>query len=122
MKWVRLMLAVILSVVIPVNGFAAPPVDVCPMQSMDTLTEMAADEPDVISTAMPDCCVEVDSESTNDSPCKPGQACSVGWLYFASPGSFNVSAPRISRIGLTHYLSPSISSSSATIWHPPRLF
>lgn len=121
MKWVRLMLAVILSVVIPVNGFAAPPVDVCPMQSMDTLTEMAANEPDVVGTAMPDCCVEMDSESPNAKPCKPGQSCSVGWLYFALPTSFVVS-PLASRVGLAHYLSPSISSSSSTIWHPPRLF
>ena len=126
MKWIRLMLVVILSVVIPINGFAAPVVDVCPMQALDTLPPMvemmAADESDVVSTAMPDCCVEMDSESPNDSPCKPGQACSVGWLYFALPTSFTVASPLASRIGLAHYLAPSISSSSATIWHPPRLF
>ena len=126
MKWVRLMLAVILSVVIPVNGFAAPPVDVCPMQSLDTLPGMAemmaADEAGVVSSAMADCCVEMDNESPNVKPCKPGQACSVGWLYFASPTSFTVAAPLASRIGVAPYLAPSISSSSATIWHPPRLF
>ena len=123
MKWVRLMLVVILSVVIPINGFAAPAVDACPMQALDIapgmVEVMAADEADVVSTAMPDCCVEMDSESPNGNPCKPGQSCSVGWLYFALPTSVNVS-PLIGRIAVAHYLAPPLSSSTATIWHPPR--
>lgn len=123
MKWVRLILAVILSVVIPVNGFAAPPVDVCPMQAMDTLpgmTAVATGDTDGVHSAMPDCCVEMDSESPKLKPCKPGQSCSVGWLYFALPTSFVV-PPLASRMDLAQYLTPSISRSSATIWHPPRL-
>ena len=121
MKWVRLMLVVILSVVIPVNGFAAPPVSVCPMQAPDMSPEMAGDEADLVSTAMPDCCVEMDGESPSSKICKPGQSCSVGWLFFALPTSFNV-PPQIGRIAVAGYVSPVFSSSSATIWHPPRLF
>lgn len=125
MKRLRLLLVVLMSWVIPVNGFAAPPVSACPMQALDNAVpqdgagQMTADELTAMSTAMSDCCLEMDDDSSSAQPCKPGQACSVGWLFFALPASLSVSQP-VGRILLTHYTSPLFNAQSPTIWHPPR--
>jgi hypothetical protein len=119
MKRLRLLLVVLMSLVIPVNGFAAPPASACPMQTQDSDKAMQADEMTAMSASMSDCCLEMDKESPSGKLCKPGQACSVGWLFFALPLSFNLSPP-VGRIVLTHYASPLFNGESATIWHPPR--
>ncbi len=119
MKRLRLLLVMLMTVVIPINGFAATPVSPCPMQAQDASTAMSPDEAASMSAAMPDCCLDMDSESPNAKLCKPGQSCSVGWLFFALPTSFNLSPP-VGRIALAHYVSPLFTGQSATIWHPPR--
>ena len=137
MKRLRLLLVVLLSLVIPVNGFAATPASVCPMQAPDRAEQIQA--PDragqiqaqegagqvntaemvAMSAVMPDCCPEMDDESPSTQACKPGQACSVGWLFFALPTPFSFPPP-VGRIALTHYASPLFNGQTATIWHPPR--
>lgn len=121
MKRLRILLVVLMSLVIPVNGFAAIPASACPMQAQDSAAPMSADEMTAMSAAMLDCCPEVDDDLSSAQPCKPGQACSVGWLFFALPASLSVSQP-VGRIVLTHYASPLFNGQSATIWHPPRQF
>lgn len=119
MKCLRLLLVVLMSVVIPVNGFAATPASVCPMQAQDAAAPLNADEMMAMDATMSDCCPEMDNQSPSAKPCKPGQACSVGWLFFALPTSFHFS-PSVGRIVLTHYDSPLFGGQSAAIWHPPR--
>ena len=123
MKRLRLLLVMLMTVVIPINGFAAVPASPCPMQAQDASTAMSTEtgsgEAALMSAAMPDCCLDLDSESLNPKLCKPGQSCSVGWLFFALPSSFSFPPP-VGRIVLTHYASPLFNGQSATIWHPPR--
>lgn len=123
MKRLRLLLVMLMTVVIPINGFAAVPASPCPMQAQDVTTAMSTEtgsgEAASMSAAMPDCCLDMDSEIPNAKLCKPGQSCSVGWLFFALPTSFNLFPP-IGGIALAHYVSPLFTGQSATIWHPPR--
>lgn len=137
MKRLRLLLVVLMSLVIPVNGFAATPASVCPMQAPDRTGQIQAQdgagqtqaqdgagpistaEMAAMSAAMPDCCPEMDDGSPSTQPCKPGQACSLGWLFFALPAPFSFPPP-VGRIMLTHYASPLFNGQTATIWHPPR--
>ena len=123
MKRLRLLLVMLMTVVIPINGFAAVPASPCPMQAQDASTAMSTEtgsgEAASMNAAMPDCCLDMDSEIPNAKLCKPGQSCSVGWLFFALPTSFNLPPP-IGRIALAHYVSPLFTGQSATIWHPPR--
>ena len=60
MKRLRLLLVVLMSLVIPVNGFAATLASPCPMQTQDSDNAMQADEMTAMSASMPDCCLEMD--------------------------------------------------------------
>ena len=111
MKSLRLLLVMVLSVMIPVNGFAAAPVSACPMQATDSAV--------TVSAAM-DCCKDMDTQSPQ-SKCKPGQSCNLGGVFFALPASFQIVLP-VSAIALAHYVSPYFSEQTASIWHPPQLF
>ena len=111
MKSLRLLLIMVLSVMIPVNGFAAAPVSACPMQATDSAV--------TVSAAM-DCCKDMDTQSPQ-SKCKPGQSCNLGGVFFALPASFQIVLP-VSAIALAHYVSPYFSEQTASIWHPPQLF
>jgi hypothetical protein len=112
MKLLRLLLIMVLSVMIPFNGFAAAPVSACPMQ--------ATDSAEAISAAAMDCCKDMDTQSPQ-SKCKPGQSCNLGGVFFALPVSFQIVLP-VSAIALAHYVSPYFSEQTASIWHPPQLF
>lgn len=111
MKSLRLLLIMVLSVMIPVNGFAAAPVSACPMQATDSAV--------TVSAAM-DCCKDMDTQSPQ-SKCKPGQSCNLGGVFFALPASFQI-VPPVSAIAPAHYVSPYFSEQTASIWHPPQLF
>ena len=111
MKSLRLLLIMVLSVMIPVNGFAAAPVSACPMQATDLAV--------TVSAAM-DCCKDMGTQSPQ-SKCKPGQSCNLGGVFFALPASFQIVLP-VSAIALAHYVSPYFSEQTASIWHPPQLF
>lgn len=124
MKRLRLLLIVLMSWVIPLNGFAATPASACPLQAQPDAPQMgaspmSADEMTAMSAAMPDCCLETDDDSSPAKPCKPGQACNVGWLFFALPASFSF-PPAVGRIVPTHDASLLFHGQGAAIWHPPR--
>jgi len=116
MKCLRLILVMIMSVAIPVNGFAAAPVSPCPMQAPDHVIEAS-----IVSTLdtaeMMDCCEDMHTQP--QGKCKPGQSCSLGGVYFALPVAFQIFPP-ISIIARAHYAAPHFSEPPATIWHPPQ--
>ena len=116
MKLLRLLLVVLISVVIPVNGFAAAPVSPCPMQAQDATAATTAS----MSAAVDDCCLDMDTSSSQGKSCKPGQACSLGGVFFVLPASFQVFPP-VAGVALAHYVSPFFSEPTASIWHPPQL-
>ena len=62
MKSLRLLLIMVLSVMIPVNGFAAAPVSACPMQATDSAV--------TVSAAM-DCCKDMDTQSPQSMQARP---------------------------------------------------
>jgi len=111
MKLLRLLVVMVLSVMIPVNGFAAAPVSACPMQATD-LAET--------TSASMDCCKDRDTPSPRNK-CKPGQSCNLGGVYFALPASFQIEL-RSSTLALAYSISPYVSEQAASIWHPPKLF
>lgn len=115
MKRLRLLLIMVMSVVIPMNGFAAAPVSPCPMQmpghDLIASTDMASIDMD--------CCKDMDTPSSQGK-CKPGQSCSMGGVLFALPLAFQL-VPPVSGIALVHYISPFFSEQTASIWHPPQL-
>ena len=116
MKLLRLLLVVLISVVIPVNGFAAVPVSPCPMQTQDATAATIAS----MSAAVDDCCLDMDTPSSQGKSCKPSQACSLGGMLFVLPASFQIFPP-IAGMALAHYVSPFFSEPTASIWHPPQL-
>lgn len=116
MKCLRLILILVISVAIPVNGFAAAPVSPCPMQAPDYMVDndhAAAEFADM----MMDCCEDMHKQP--QGKCKTGQSCSLGGVYFALPVAFQFYPP-VSRIILATYASPHFSEPPNSIWHPPQ--
>jgi len=119
MKCLRLILIMVISVAIPVNGFAAAPVSPCPMQAPDYAADVsiAGASHDDVDMSM-DCCKDMHKQP--QGKCKTGQSCSLGGVYFALPVAFQIFPP-VSGIALAHYASPYFSEHTASIWHPPQL-
>ena len=115
MKCLRVILIVLMSVAIPVNGFAAAPVSPCPMQTPDYPVGASANN-DTTEVVM-DCCKEGNTQSPGK--CKPGQSCSLSGVFFALPVAFQIFPP-VSGTVLTHYASPFFSEPTVSIWHPPQ--
>lgn len=117
MKCLRVLLIAVMSVAIPVNGFAAAPVSPCPMQAPDYVAEasIASASPDDADMMM-DCCKDMQH---SQGKCKPGQSCSLGGIFFALPVAFQFYLP-IAGITLAHYTPPYFSEQIASIWHPPQ--
>jgi hypothetical protein len=111
MKLLRLILLVLLSIAIPVNGFAAAPASACPMRMHDAAASMAG--------SMQNCCDSHDPSSQQKS-CKPGQSCSVSGFYFALPAAFHVMPLDVARRMPTAIFSAVPGTRIAAIWHPPR--
>jgi hypothetical protein len=78
MKVLRLILLVLLSIAIPLEGFAAVPASPCPMRMQATTAATDA--------AMPDCC-DPQHRAAQQKSCKPGQSCSASGFYIALPVS-----------------------------------
>lgn len=112
MKLLRLILVLVLSMAIPVEGVAAVPSCVCPMQMQDEAPAAATD--------MADCCKHTDSNSSSDSSCQPGQSCGINGVVLGLPTSLHFSALTHS-VFLTDYRSPVFIEQTASIWHPPQL-
>lgn len=117
MKCLRLILIMVISVAIPVNGFAAAPVSPCPMQAPDYVAEAgtASASLDDADLMMMDCCKDMQPQGK----CKTGQSCSMGGLFFALPLAFHFFPP-MTGITPAHYTSPHFSEPTASIWHPPQ--
>jgi len=116
MKLFRWVLMLVLSVAIPLHGFAAVPSCACPMQTQGEAPAMAAD----MSSGMADCCKHTGSGSPSDQSCKFGQSCGVNGVFLALPAPLHFPA-LVSRVTPTHYHSPVFIGQTASIWHPPRL-
>ena len=116
MKCLRLILIMVISVAIPVNGFAAAPVSPCPMQAPDYLADIS-DSAAEVAEMMMDCCEDMHKQP--QGKCKTGQSCSLGGVYFALPVAFQI-LPPVSRIALAPYASPRFSEPATSIWHPPQ--
>ena len=116
MKCLRLILTMVISVAIPVNGFAAAPVDPCPMQAPDYVagSDSAAAE---IADMMMDCCEDMHQQP--QGKCKTGQSCSLGGVYFALPVAFQIFPP-VSSIASAPYAAPYFREPPTAIWHPPQ--
>ena len=122
MKLLRLILIVWMSIAVPLNGFAAPSVRLCPMQMQETSSPMSAEIAPAMRAAMQECCPDTDTPSSSEKSCKPGQACSLSGVFFESlPLSFKLFPP-VPGIALAHDVSPLFGGQIAAIWHPPRLF
>jgi hypothetical protein len=114
MQCLRVILVVLMSVAIPVNGFAAAPVSPCPMQAADYVAASASSD---TTDPVMDCCKEGNTQSPGK--CKPGQSCSLSGVFFALPLAFQIFSP-VSTTVLAHYTSPYFSEPIASIWHPPQ--
>lgn len=117
MKCLRLLLVMVISVAIPVNGFAAAPVSPCPMQAPDYLANISDSAAAEIAEMMMDCCEDMHKQP--QGKCKTGQSCSLGGVYFAPPVAFQIFPP-VSSIALAPYASPRFSEPPTAIWHPPQ--
>jgi len=117
MKCLRLLLIMVISVAIPVNGFAAAPVSPCPMQAPDTIAASGDSASADVAEMMMDCCEDMHKQP--QGKCKTGQSCSLGGVYFAQPVAFQIFPP-VSGIALAPYASPHFSDPTASIWHPPQ--
>lgn len=117
MKYLRLILIMVVSVAIPVNGFAAAPVSPCPMQAPDYTMDISDSAAAEIAAMMMDCCEDMHKQP--QGKCKTGQSCSLGGVYFALPVAFQIFPP-VSSIALVVYASPHFSEPTASIWHPPQ--
>lgn len=116
MKCLRLILVMIMSVAIPLNGFAAAPVSPCPMQAPDHIADISDGVVAEVDMSM-DCCEDMDKQP--QGKCKTGQSCSMGGVYFALPVAFQFFPP-VSSIARAHYATPHFSEPTAAIWHPPQ--
>ena len=117
MKCLRLLLIMVISVAIPMNGFAAAPVSPCPMQAPDYIAEISDSASAEIVEMMMDCCEDMHKQP--QGKCKTGQSCSLGGVYFALPVAFQIFPP-VSSIASAAYASPHFSEPPASIWHPPQ--
>ncbi|MGA9164532.1 MAG: hypothetical protein WBZ31_08720 [Thiobacillus sp.] len=116
MRLFRLVLMLVLSVAIPLHGFAAVPPCACPMQTQGEVPIMAA----APSPEMADCCKHSDSRPPSDKPCKCGQSCGVNGIFLALPAALNFPV-LASCVTQPHTRSPLFVGQAASIWHPPRL-
>ena len=117
MKCLRLLLIMVISVAIPVNGFAAAPVSPCPMQAPDYIADISDSASGEIAEMTMDCCEDMHTQP--QGKCKTGQSCSLGGVYFALPVAFQIFPP-VSSIALAPYASPHFSEPPTAIWHPPQ--
>ena len=119
MKCLRILLMLMVSVAIPVNGFAAAPVSPCPMQAADYAADASIDSASLDHDDMSmDCCEDMHKQP--QGKCKTGQSCSLGGVYFGLPVAFQIFSP-VSGIALAHFTPPHLSETTASIWHPPQL-
>ncbi len=78
----RRLLALVLCLLIPLQGFAAPRTEEppCPMQAMMAMQPDIGDAIDVTAQAddgMPDCCNDLATFEHTGQACKTGQACAA---------------------------------------------
>lgn len=116
MKCLRLLLIMVISVAIPMNGFAAAPVSPCPMQSPAHLAALDDSATEAAEILM-DCCEDMHKQP--QGKCKSGQACSLSGVYFVLPIAFQIFPPDAG-IATAAYTTPRVSEPPTAIWHPPQ--
>jgi hypothetical protein len=115
----RRVLLLVLCLLLPLQGFAAPQVAAvpCPMQDMIAMTD-AADEDADTAAAMVDCCNDLATFERTGQPCKSAQPCSapaVGMPFF-TPVAIRAMAQQAPPSPDEIRLPP---GAAARLWRPP---
>lgn len=120
-RTVRLMLLMLLSLAIPLAGYAGlgVPKMPCPME-MAAMAEqqLDSDMDQALTAKMGDCCNDMETLLKTGKPCKVGQDCKIGSLglsvhFFATPESFGKDT------FLTRLNDHVIELRTIPIWRPP---
>ena len=119
----RRVLALLLCLLIPLQGFAAPQTEEppCPMQAM---MAMQPDAGNAIvaaqSDGMPDCCNDLATFERTGQACKTGQACTAPAVWMPP-----VAVPRFEPLAAaappTPILRARAPGAPASLWRPPSL-
>ncbi len=120
----RRLLALVLCLLIPLQGFAAPQTEEppCPMQAMMAMQPDAGNAVDVAAQAdgMPDCCNDLATFERTGQACKTGQACTAPAVWMPP-----VDVPRFESLAATTPPTPILRARApgapASLWRPPSL-
>ncbi|APW42914.1 hypothetical protein RS694_10465 [Rhodoferax saidenbachensis] len=121
MRFIRFLLLVLLSLAIPLAGYAGlgVPKAPCPMEMAAMAEQQLNTGMDQVLTAkMGDCCNDMETLLKTGKPCKVGQDCKIGSLglsvhFFASPESFGKDS------FLARLNDRVIEPRTIPIWRPP---
>lgn len=121
MRRFRVFLLFVLSVALPLQGyayFAAPHVP-CPMTEMG---EMAHEDSPAMAhadSAMHDCCNDADTAEKTGKPCKPAQPCSSAGQFLPFSNLAVIPQERAPSVRFPHLADIAISFDPAATWRPP---
>ncbi|MGQ2956600.1 hypothetical protein [Hydrogenophaga sp. ANAO-22] len=120
----RRLLALVLCLLIPLQGFAAPQTEEtpCPMQAMMATQPDAGDAVDVTAQTdgMPDCCNDLATFEHTGQACKTGQACTAPTVWMPPIGVPRFESPA-GAAPPTPILRVRATGAPASLWRPPSL-
>jgi hypothetical protein len=120
----RRLLALVLCLLIPLQGFAAPQIEEppCPMQAMMAMQPDSGNAVDVTAQAdgMPDCCNDLATFEHTGQACKTGQACTAPAVWMQP-----IDVPKFESLAAaappTPILRARAPGAPASLWRPPSL-
>jgi hypothetical protein len=114
MNTLRLLLTLLLSLALPINGYAALVVvtPCCPMQPASGMASMP--------TGQPCCCHPDERDTKHRAPCKCDQTCKTSNTYPATV-AYSVFFPFVYQQSVLQVSVQAISFDASGVWRPPRL-
>lgn len=114
MRFIRVFLFVLLSIALPVQGYAhfVVPKVPCPMEPM-AMMDMAD------AAAMHDCCNDAETAGKTGKPCKSAQPCQSVGQFLPFPELDALPQGLVSSVRFPHLADSLTSFDSAATWRPP---
>ncbi len=114
MLLLRRVLLILLSLALPLNGWASVSLaSPCPMQMVSTSAHA-----EMADMKGPCCTEHAKDQKQTSNPCKSGQECQTGALYFASAPLQTASLPQTSSpVNLP--IAQLTARAPAVVWRPP---
>ncbi|MHB1144802.1 MAG: hypothetical protein ACYCZS_07880 [Thiobacillus sp.] len=117
MRRLRVLFFLLLSIAVPLQGYAhfAVPKVPCPMEQTSMM-----DSADAV--AMHDCCNDAETAAKTGSPCKSAQPCQSAGLFLPFPEREVLSQSLASSVRFPQRADSLFSFDPAATWRPPAPF